>query len=36
MTEAATPVRFTEDRIPLDGIEASFAELVCSRASSAP
>lgn len=23
-----TPVRFTEDRIPLDGIEESFAELV--------
>jgi hypothetical protein len=28
MTEAATPVRFTEDRIPLDGIEVTFAELV--------
>lgn len=27
MTEA-TPGRFTEDRIPLDGIEESFAELV--------
>jgi len=28
MTEAATPVQFTEDRIPLDGIEETFAELV--------
>lgn len=28
MSESATPVRFTEDRIPLDGIEESFAELV--------
>lgn len=29
MTEAATPAaRFTEDRIPLDGIEETFAELV--------
>lgn len=27
-TNTTTPVRFTEDRIPLDGIEESFAELV--------
>ena len=27
-TDTGTPVRFTEDRIPLDGIEESFAELV--------
>jgi hypothetical protein len=27
-TETVTPVRFTEDRIPLDGIEESFSELV--------
>ena len=26
--KSTTPVRFTEDRIPLDGIEESFAELV--------
>jgi hypothetical protein len=28
MTEATPAARFTEDRIPLDGIEESFAELV--------
>ena len=27
-SETPTPVRFTEDRIPLDGIEETFAELV--------
>ncbi len=27
-TDTGTPVRFTEDRIPLDGIEEAFAELV--------
>ena len=28
MDKSATPVRFTEDRVPLDGIEETFAELV--------
>ena len=28
MDKGTTPVQFTEDRIPLDGIEESFAELV--------
>jgi hypothetical protein len=28
MSETETPVRFTEDRIPLEGIEETFAELV--------
>jgi len=27
-TEVATPVQFTEDRIPLDGIEEAFSDLV--------